>query len=126
MKGVTGDNLIVLLERRLDNVIYRLGMATSRAQARQLVSHGHILHNGRKVTVPSALVRPGDNIAAREKKSTRDLIRRFMADNSARAVPPWLTVSRDELTASVSVLPTRDIIPTLADEQQVIEFYAKQ
>ncbi len=125
MRGVTGENMLQLLERRLDNVVYRIGMATSRAQARQLVSHGHILHNGRKVTIPSAVVRAGDTIAVRERKATRDLVRRLMADNSSRPVPPWLSVSRDDLTASVTVLPSRDVIPAVADDQLVVEFYAK-
>ena len=125
MRGVTGENMLQLLERRLDNVVYRIGMATSRAQARQLVSHGHILHNGRKVTIPSAVVRAGDTIAVRERKATRDLVRRLMADNSSRPVPPWLSVSRDDLTAGVTVLPSRDVIPAVADDQLVVEFYAK-
>ncbi len=125
MRGVTGDNMLQLLERRLDNVVYRIGMASSRAQARQLVSHGHILHNGRKVTIPSAIVRAGDTLAVRERKATRDLVRRLMADNSSRPVPPWLSVSRDDLTASVTVLPSRDVIPSVADDQLVVEFYAK-
>lgn len=125
MRGVTGDNMLQLLECRLDNVVYRIGMATSRAQARQLVSHGHILHNGRKVTIPSALVRAGDTIGVRDRKATRDLVRRLMADNSSRPVPPWLSVSRDDLTAGVTVLPTRDVIPAVADDQLVVEFYAK-
>lgn len=126
MKGVTGDNMLQLLEQRVDNVVYRIGMAASRSQARQLVSHGHVLHNGRKITIPSALVRPGDTIGVRERKTTRDLVRRLMADNSSRPVPPWLSVSRDDMTASVTVVPSRDIIPTIADEQLVIEYYAKQ
>ncbi len=125
MKGVTGTNMLVLLERRLDNVVYRLGMATSRQQARQLVSHGHILQNGRKVTVPSATVRPGDLIGARDRKATRDLVRHLMAENSSRPVPPWLSISKDELQGTVSVLPTRDLIPTIAEEQAVVEFYSK-
>ncbi len=125
MRGVTGDNMLQLLECRLDNVVYRIGMATSRSQARQLVSHGHILHNGRKVTIPSAIVRAGDQISVRERKATRDLVRRLMADNSSRPVPPWLSVSRDDLTASVTVLPSRDVIPAVADDQLVVEFYAK-
>ncbi|WP_455382898.1 30S ribosomal protein S4 [Salinispira pacifica] len=126
IKGVTGLNMLILLERRLDNVVYRIGMASSRSQARQLVSHGHVLLNGRKVTIPSALVRVNDTVAAKEKKSTRDLIRRLVADNGSRPVPPWLTVSKDELTGTIVAMPTREMIPTIADEQQVVEYYAKQ
>ncbi len=125
MKGVAGHNMLILLERRLDNVVYKLGMAGSRAQARQLVAHGHILHNGRKVTIPSALVRAGDEIKARERKATQDLIRRLLADSSSRPVPPWLTISKDDLQGSVTVLPTRDLIPTIAEEQLIVEFYSK-
>ncbi|HUX52249.1 MAG TPA: 30S ribosomal protein S4, partial [Spirochaetia bacterium] len=119
-KGVTGLNMLVMLECRLDNVVYRLGMASSRSQARQLVSHGHIQLNGRKVTIPSALVRPNDTVMAKERKGTKDLVRRLIADNGSRPIPPWLTVSKDELTGTIIALPTREMIPTVADEQQVV------
>ncbi|MFW5741822.1 MAG: 30S ribosomal protein S4 [Spirochaetota bacterium] len=125
MKGVTGDNMLMLLERRLDNVVYRLGMATSRAQARQLVSHGHIMLNGRKLTIPSAEVRPADTVSVRDRKPTKDLLRKLMADNSSRPIPPWLSVSRDDLQGRVEVNPTRDVIPTIAEEQLIVEFYSK-
>ncbi|MFP4331578.1 MAG: 30S ribosomal protein S4 [Alkalispirochaetaceae bacterium] len=125
MKGVTGHNMLILLERRLDNVVYRLGMATSRSQARQLVSHGHILLNGRKVTVPSATVRPGDKISVKQKKGTTELLRRLLADNASRPVPPWLTISKDDMVGSVEVMPARDMIPTVGEEQLIVEFYSK-
>lgn len=125
LPGVTATNMLVLLERRLDNIVYRLGMAGSRAQARQLVSHGHIQINGRKVTIPSALVRQGDSVTAREKKGTKDLLRRLVSENNSRPVPPWLTFSPDDLTATISALPTRDLIPTIAEEQLIVEFYSK-
>ncbi|MFO8063747.1 MAG: 30S ribosomal protein S4 [Spirochaetota bacterium] len=125
MKGVAGTNMLILLERRLDNVVYRLGMATSRRQARQLVSHGHIMLNDRKVTVPSAVVSPGDTISARDRKATRDLVRQLLSENSTRSVPPWLSIAPDDLKGTVSVLPTRDLIPTVAEEQAVVEFYSK-
>lgn len=125
MRGVTGDNMLALLERRLDNVVFRLGMATSRAQARQLVSHGHIVLNGRKVTIPSASVRPQDIVTVRDRKPTKDLVRKLMADNSSRPVPPWLTISRDDLVGKVEVNPTRDVIPTVAEEQLIVEFYSR-
>lgn len=125
MQGVTGHNMLILLERRLDNVVYRLGMAASRSQARQLVGHGHILLNGRKVTIPSAVVRASDTVAAKGKKSTNDLLRRLLAENASRPVPPWLSLSRDDMVGIVSVLPTRDVIPTIAEEQLVVEFYSK-
>ncbi len=125
MRGVTGDNMLMLLECRLDNVVYRLGMATSRSQARQLVSHGHITLNGRKITIPSAVVRAADKVSVRDRKPTKDLVRKLLADNSSRPIPPWLTVSRDEMVGSVDVLPTRDVIPTIAEEQLIVEFYSK-
>ncbi|MFP4431672.1 MAG: 30S ribosomal protein S4 [Spirochaetaceae bacterium] len=125
MKGVTGTNMLVLLERRLDNVVYRLGMASSRYQARQLVSHGHIQVNGRKVTIPSAIVRANDSVSVRDRKATRDLVRRLLSENASRPVPPWLIVSKDDMLGTVSILPTRDLIPTVAEEQLVVEFYSK-
>ncbi len=125
MRGVTGDNMLMLLECRLDNIVYRLGMATSRSQARQLVSHGHITLNGRKTTIPSALVRAADTIAVRDRKPTKDLVRKLLADNSSRPVPPWLTISRDDMVGKIEVVPSRDAIPTIAEEQLIVEFYSK-
>lgn len=125
MDGVTGHNMLILLERRLDNVVYRMGMAASRQQARQLVSHGHIHINGRRVTVASALVRTGDTITMKERKSTEMLLRRLISENSSRQVAPWIEVSKDDLTGKVTMLPTRDMIPTVAEEQLVVEFYSK-
>ncbi|MFA7566273.1 MAG: 30S ribosomal protein S4 [Alkalispirochaeta sp.] len=123
--GVTGDIMLITLERRLDNVVYRMGMAASRRQARQLVSHGHVYLNGRKVTIPSALVRPGDLISAKDRKSTEMLMRRLVSENSSRQVAPWIEVSQDDLTGKVIALPTRDMIPTIAEEQLIVEFYSK-
>mgnify|MGYP006292112149 CR=1 len=125
MKGVTGTNMLVLLERRLDNVVYRLGMATSRSQARQLVSHGHIHLNGRRVNIPSAVVRAEDTITTKENKTTRDLIRRLLADNTSRPVPPWMSISKDDMVGKVLALPTRDLIPSVAEEHLIVEFYSK-
>lgn len=125
MKGITGHNMLMLLERRIDNVVYRLGMATSRSQARQLVSHGHITINGRKITIPSAIVRPADIVSVRDRKPTKDLVRKLLSENSSRPVPPWLTISRDEMVGRIEVNPTRDVIPTVAEEQAIVEFYSK-
>jgi len=125
LKGVTGHNMMILLERRLDNVIFRLGLASSRAQARQIVSHGHIYLNGRRVNVPSALIRVGDVIEAKPRESTKELLRGTLAANSSRPTPPWLTLSADDLKATVNAIPTRDMIPTIAEEQQIVEFYSK-
>ncbi|MCG8478463.1 MAG: 30S ribosomal protein S4, partial [Spirochaetales bacterium] len=125
LKSVTGHNMLILLERRLDNVVYRMGMAASRRQARQLVGHGHIHLNGRKVTIPSALVRPGDKISVKSKKGSEMLMRRLVSENSSRQVAPWIEVSQDDLTGTVAMLPTRDMIPTIAEEQLIVEFYSK-
>jgi small subunit ribosomal protein S4 len=125
MKGVAGHNMLILLERRLDNVIYRLTMAASRAQARQLVGHGHIYVNGRRLNVPSALVRAGDEITIKDRDGSKELLRKTIAENNGRPIPPWLTLEADQLKASVKVLPTRDMIPTIAEEQLIVEFYSK-
>jgi small subunit ribosomal protein S4 len=125
MKGVTGHNMLILLERRLDNVVYRLGMASSRIQARQLVGHGHIYLNGRRVNVPSALVKPADEITVKPRESSKELVRRLISENNHRSLTPWLSLSADDLTAKVTVLPTRDMIPTIAEEQMIVEFYSK-
>ncbi|NCN04193.1 MAG: 30S ribosomal protein S4 [Spirochaetales bacterium] len=125
LKGVTGHNMLILLERRLDNVVYRLGMASSRIQARQLVGHGHIYLNGRRVNIPSAQVKPGDEITVKPRESSKELVRRLISENNHRALTPWLSLSADDLTAKVTVLPTRDMIPTIAEEQMIVEFYSK-
>jgi small subunit ribosomal protein S4 len=124
MGGVTGDNMLALLERRLDNVVYRMGIATTRAQARQLVNHGHIHMNGRKVNIPSVTVRPGDEINLREKEATKKIVREFMNQNS-KARPAWLEFSEDDIKGKIIRHPERADIPTLANEQLVVEYYAK-
>lgn len=123
MPGVTGHNMLGLLERRLDNVVYRLGIGVSRNQARQLVSHGHLLLNGRKVTVPSISLRVGDKIEVRAKKDSQTLVRRLLSENSSRPVPEWL--KREDLSYEVTMYPTREMIPTIAEEQQIVELFSK-
>ncbi|XP_060083968.1 small ribosomal subunit protein uS4-like [Ylistrum balloti] len=123
MGGVTGYNLLLLLERRLDNVVYKAGFASSRNQARQFVSHGHILYNNKRVTIPSINVKVGDKIEVIDKKGSVVLIRRWLTENSARAVPEWL--KREELNVEVTMYPTRDMIPSVAEEQQIVEFFSK-
>jgi small subunit ribosomal protein S4 len=126
MKGVTGDNLLNMLERRLDNVIYRMGFGTSRAQARQVVRHGHVEVNGRKVNIPSYMVRPNDVIEIREKskKSAGILAAR---DATAHApAPNWLEVDRDALKARVLSQPKReDLVQIQLNEQLIVELYSK-
>ena len=124
MKGVTGDNMLSLLERRIDNVVYRMGMATTRPQARQLVSHGHIMVNGRSVDVPSLVVGEGDTVTVKERNASTKLVRASLSHHD-RPIPAWLSVSADEVAGKIERLPVRSDIPTIANEQLVIEYYAK-
>ncbi len=122
-QGVTGENLLRLLERRLDNVLVRLGFAASRRQARQLVGHGHWTVNGRRVDIPSYQVRPDDIIALREGSSAGDTVRN--ATELVAVVPAWLQADHDALTAKVLRLPSRDEITTPVQEQLIVELYSK-
>lgn len=125
VKGITGEALIVLLERRLDNIAYRLGFASSRADGRMLVRHGHILVNGRRITIPSYLVRAGDVISAREQ--SRQMVRIVSAMESAqrRGVPEWAEVDREGLTGKIKVLPTRGDVTAPINEKLIVELYSK-
>jgi len=123
--GVTGENLLRLLETRLDNVVYRMGFASSRAQARQLVAHGHFMINGRATTIPSHLVREGDKVEVRPASRKATYFK-----NAADAVrgaqrPDWLTVDVDKLTGNVTALPRRDQMPLELNEQLVVEYYSR-
>jgi small subunit ribosomal protein S4 len=124
-KGVTGDIFIELLETRLDNVVYRSGLARSRQAARQFVTHGHIRVNGIKVDIPSYQVNPGDEIEVRDRSSSRQLGTRNVEDNQYRPVPPWLTLNADTLKVNVSRLPNRDESDTSINEQLIVEFYSR-
>ena len=121
-KGITGENLLILLERRLDNVVFRLGFASSRAEARQLVRHGHFLLNGHKINIPSYLVKPGDEIIVREK--SRDSVK-FKEINENTTVPEWLTSKPKELYGKVEAFPSRDSITIPVDEQLIVELYSR-
>jgi small subunit ribosomal protein S4 len=121
--GVTGENLLRLLERRLDNVLVRLGFAASRRQARQLVGHGHFVVNGRRVNIPSFQVRPGDVISIREGSKGAAVIRD--ATELTATVPAWLEADHDSLTAKVLRLPERDEISAPVQEQLIVELYSK-
>lgn len=123
--GMTGENLLRILESRLDNVIYRLGFAASRAQARQLVLHGHFTVNGRRVNVPSFLVREGDVVAISEKAKSADFMKALAEANSARPVPQWLDLNRDACEAKVVRLPNRDEIDLEVEEHLIVELYSK-
>ena len=124
MKGVTGENLLQLLERRLDNVVYRAGFATSRAQARQFVLHGHIYVNGEKVDRASYLVRAGQDISLRPRSREID---RFKAlrEGTGRILPKWLTFDPDSLTAKVAALPLREDIDLTLQEHLIVELYSR-
>lgn len=125
MKGVTGENLLQLLERRLDNVLYRLGWARTRSQARQLAVHGHVMVNGRKVNVPSMLVRENDEIKIREKSKKLDLLGDAMTFSQGRGVPSWLEREDNDFAGKVISLPTRDAIDLPINEQLIVELYSK-
>ena len=126
-RGVTGENLIRLLEKRLDNIVYRLHFAVSRKQARQLVSHGHILVNGRRVTIPSYLVRENDTVAVHERAKRMTTIKDGLKEYSRAGVVPWLEVDPDALTGLVRGIPQRSDIVDLAgvNEQLIVELYSK-
>ena len=125
MRGVTGENLLLMLERRLDNVTYRLGLATSRAQARQLVRHGHIEVGGRKVNIPAFSVSPGQEIAVREKSRQLPSIQQALELMGNKAVPPWLEMNRETLKARVISLPKREDVNFPIQEQMIVELYSK-
>jgi small subunit ribosomal protein S4 len=122
-QGVTGDNLLRLLERRFDNVIVRLGFAASRRQARQMIGHGHWTINGRRVDIPSFQVREGDVIAVSDKSSAKDVIKEATAMTAA--VPAWLQADHDALTAKILRMPERGEIATPVQEQLIVELYSK-
>jgi small subunit ribosomal protein S4 len=125
MRGVTGENLLLMLERRLDNVIYRLGLATSRAQARQLVRHGHIEVGGHKVNIPAFQVMPGHEIAVREKSGKLAAIRNALDLVGNKGVPPWLEINSETLKARVISLPKREDVNFPIQEQMIVELYSK-
>ena len=124
MKGVSGENLLQLLERRLDNVVYRSGLANSRPQSRQLVNHGHFLVNGKKVDVPSYIVDEGDVVSVRDASKTSELFK-AAREGSARILPKWLSVNAEELKATVRALPERTDIDFALQENMIIEFYSR-
>lgn len=124
-KGITGSNLLILLERRMDNIVYRLGFASSRNQARQLVRHNHFKVNGRKVNIPSYLVKPGDEITVREKSRKVTVILESMETVARRGVPEWLEMDKDNFQGSVKVYPAREDLTMPMQEQLIVELYSK-
>ncbi len=123
--GVTGENLLSILESRLDNVVYRLGFGTSRPEARQLVTHGHFTINGKKVDIPSYLVKPGEVISIKEKSRGSEKIKSVLDSTSSKAVPKWLDLDRNTLSAKVISLAARDDIDLQLEEHLIVELYSK-
>ncbi|MBP3696069.1 MAG: 30S ribosomal protein S4 [Clostridia bacterium] len=124
-QGVTGENLLRICESRLDNVVYLLGWANSRAEARQLVTHGHYKVNGKKVNVPSYLLKAGDEIAIKDKSKESTKIQATLEANASRPVPQWLDLNAEAQTAKVLALPTREQIMVPVEEHLIVELYSK-
>jgi small subunit ribosomal protein S4 len=124
-RGVTGEILLQLLETRLDNVVFRLGFASSRSAARQMVSHGHVQVNGRKVDVSSYDVRPGDTVTVKEKPNSRSLAARNMELTQITPVPDWLTVNKEQFSGQVTRIPSRAEIAPIVNEQLIVELYSR-
>ena len=124
-QGVTGEWLLRSLELRLDNVVYRMGLASSRAQARQLVGHGHLAVNGRPTNIPSFQVKPGDRIEVRESRRSREPFKLVKETLKSHQAPEWLTVDAATLSGTISASPSRDQMPLDLNEQLVVEFYSR-
>ena len=125
MPGVTGENLLTLLERRIDNVVFRLGIAVTRRQARQMVTHGHITVNGKRLDIPSALVKVGDVIEVSEKSRSNELFKAMKETKNALSAPAWLDADQENLKGSVTRFPNREEIDIPVNEQSIIELYSR-
>ena len=125
MKGITGENLLVLLERRLDNIVYRLGFSSDHAEARQLIRHGHVLINGKRIDIPSYLVRIGEVIAVREKSRKIPRIAESISAVDRRGVPQWIELDKEKIEGRVKALPTREDFTMPIREQLIVELYSK-
>ena len=123
--GITGENLLILLERRFDNVVYRMGMAESRKEARQLVLHGHFRVNGKKATIPSMLLKAGDVITVREESRASAKIKELIEGMDSRIAPKWLVVDKEAVKATLDTLPKREDIDFPFEEQLIVELYSK-
>ena len=123
--GITGQNLLTILESRLDNVVFRLGLANTRKEARQIVNHGHILVNGSKVDIPSYLVKPGDVVAIREKSKGSVRIKQIVEENEKRVIPKWLSMDKNKLEGRVLQLSDREDIDYEVEEHLIVELYSK-
>lgn len=125
MKGMTGENLMIILERRLDNVVFRLGLARTRKEARQIVGHKHILVNGKQVQIPSYLVKAGDTIEIKEKCKGMQRYKDILEVTAGRLVPEWLEPDQENLKGTVKELPNREVIDVPVDEMLIVELYSK-
>ena len=125
MNGLAGNNLMILLESRLDNVVFRMGLARTRKEARQIVDHKHVLVNGKQVNIPSYLVSAGDVIEIKEAKKTSPRYREILEVTGGRLVPEWMDSDQEALKATVKELPTRDMIDVTVDEMLIVELYSK-
>ena len=125
IKGITGETLLVLLERRLDNVAYRLGFASSRAEGRTLVRHGHILVNGKKVNIPSYFVRAGDVVSIREQSRQMGRVQSAMEGAQRRGIPEWAELDRENYSGRIKILPTRSDVTMPINEKLIVELYSK-
>ena len=125
MKGMTGENLMVMLESRLDNVIFRMGFARTRREARQVVDHKHILVNGKRINLPSYAVKAGDVIEVREKSRTMQGFKDIAEATAGRLTPEWVSVDKENFKGTVSALPRREQIDVTVDEMQIVELYSK-
>ena len=124
-QGITGEMLLQILESRLDNVVYRLGLANTRKEARQIVNHGHIMINGKRVDIPSYLVKPGEVITVKEKMRNSDRMKEIVETNASRVVPKWLEMNKETLTGKVVALAQRDDIDYEVQEHLIVELYSK-
>jgi small subunit ribosomal protein S4 len=124
-RGVTGERMLQILETRLDNVVFHLGFANTRAGARQMVCHGHIKVNGRKVNIPSYALKVNDTLEVRDSNVSRQLASKNLEISTSRAVPDWLSLNKEALKGTVMRIPTRDEIQPIANEQAVVEFYSR-
>jgi small subunit ribosomal protein S4 len=125
MQGVTGENLLGLLERRIDNVVFRLGLAATRKQARQLVSHGHVTVNGKRLDIPSALVKVNDVIAIKEKSRANDFFKALVESYDSLSTPAWISADKANMSGTITRFPNRDEIDVPVDEQAIVELYSR-
>ena len=124
-RGITGEQMLQILETRLDNVVFHLGFATTRPAARQMVAHGHVRVNGKKVTIPSYALKVNDVIEIKDTTVSKQLVAKNLESSTSRTVPDWLTVDKTALRGTVMRVPTRDEIQPVANEQAVVEFYSR-